>query len=96
MASAQECVDAVLKSDCSDRATVVVAYAVLSLGCYLVSIHSGIKSAVEGMSRATGYFRRALSESNYLTMDSATLRAFQASVLHRFRSIQLTFPSRGF
>ncbi|GLA89364.1 hypothetical protein AtubIFM56815_003839 [Aspergillus tubingensis] len=36
MASAQECVDAVLKSDCSDRATVVVAYAVLSLGCYLI------------------------------------------------------------
>ncbi|GAA89165.1 similar to alternative sulfate transporter [Aspergillus luchuensis IFO 4308] len=35
MASAQECVDAVLMSDCSDRATVVVAYAVLALGCYL-------------------------------------------------------------
>ncbi|GLA75719.1 hypothetical protein AtubIFM55763_007273 [Aspergillus tubingensis] len=35
MASAQECVDVVLKSDCSDRATVVVAYAVLALGCYL-------------------------------------------------------------
>ncbi|XRM43623.1 hypothetical protein ABZX51_006782 [Aspergillus tubingensis] len=81
MASAQECVDAVLKSDCSDRATVVVAYAVLSLGCYLVSIHSGIKSAVEGMSRATGYFRRALSESNYLTMDSATVRAFQGILI---------------
>ncbi|BCS05425.1 fungal specific transcription factor domain-containing protein [Aspergillus luchuensis] len=72
MASAQECVDAVLMSDCSDRATVVVAYAVLALGCYLVSIHSDIKSAVGGMSRATGYFRRALSESNYLTMNNAT------------------------
>lgn len=85
MASAQECVDVVLKSDCSDRATVVVAYAVLALGCYLVSIHSGIKSVVEGMSRAARYFQRALSESNYLTMDSATVRAFQASVLSRFR-----------
>ncbi|BCS16979.1 hypothetical protein ALUC_81186A [Aspergillus luchuensis] len=78
---AQECVDAVLMSDCSDRATVVVAYAVLALGCYLVSIHSDIKSAVGGMSRATGYFRRALSESNYLTMNNATVRAFQGILI---------------
>ncbi|KAI2942830.1 transcriptional regulator family: Fungal Specific TF [Aspergillus niger] len=81
MASAQECVDAVLKSECSNRATVVVAYAVLALGCYLVSIQSGIRSAVEGITRATGYFRRALSELNCLSMDNATVRALQGILI---------------
>ncbi|KAI2921828.1 transcriptional regulator family: Fungal Specific TF [Aspergillus niger] len=81
MASAQECVDAVLRSDCSNRATVVVAYAVLALGCYLVSIQSGIRSAVEGITRATGYFRRALSELNCLSMDNATVRGLQGILI---------------
>ncbi|GLA28389.1 hypothetical protein AnigIFM63326_005965 [Aspergillus niger] len=81
MASAQECVDAVLKSECSNRATVVVAYAVLALGCYLVSIQSGIRNAVEGITRATGYFRRALSELNCLSMDNATVRALQGILI---------------
>ncbi|RAL14734.1 Zn(II)2Cys6 transcription factor [Aspergillus homomorphus CBS 101889] len=81
IASAQECVDAVLKSDCSDRATVVVAYAILALGCYLVSIQSDIPRAVEGISRATGYFRRALSELNHLSMDNATVRTLQGILI---------------
>lgn len=88
MASAQECVDAVLRSDCSNRATVVVAYAVLALGCYLVSIQSGIRSAVEGITRATGYFRRALSELNCLSMDNATVRTLQASPFPQFSGQQ--------
>ncbi|GCB25549.1 hypothetical protein AAWM_08434 [Aspergillus awamori] len=33
---AQKCVEAALKSHCSDPATVVVAYALLALGCYLI------------------------------------------------------------
>ncbi|PYI01632.1 hypothetical protein BO78DRAFT_327185 [Aspergillus sclerotiicarbonarius CBS 121057] len=75
---AHECVEEVVKSRGTDPATVSLVYSLLALGCYIVSIQSGTRDVVEGIGRATGYFRRALSELNSLGMCDATARTLQA------------------